>query len=56
MLLKKLADLNRYLAQPIEVSLPDGRFIVVDDRKYIQLLKAGLISRDYPAKRISIEN
>ena len=54
MLMKKLADLNRYLSKPIEVTLPDGRFVVVNDLEYSQLLKAGLITRDYPARRVDI--
>ena len=37
-----------------EVSLPDGKIVVVDDIKYIQLLKAGIISRNYPARRVDI--
>lgn len=52
MLMKRLADLNRYLAQPIEVTLPSGRKVIVDDLQYSQLLKAGLITRDYPARRV----
>ena len=54
MLMKKLADLNRYLSKPIEVTLPSGSVIVVNDLKYSRLLKAGLISRDYPARRVDI--
>ena len=50
----KLANLNRYLSKPIEVTLPDGRFIVVNDLEYSQLLKAGIITRDYPARRVDI--
>lgn len=56
MLMKRLADLNRYLAQPIEVTLPSGRKVIVDDLQYAQLLKAGIISNSYPARRISEEN
>ena len=53
-MLKELLTLNRSLSRPIEVTLPDGRFIVVNDLKYSQLLKAGLISHDYPARRVDI--
>ena len=54
MLMRKLANLNRYLSIPIEVTLPDGRIVVVNDLKYSQLLKAGIISRSYPARRVDI--
>ena len=50
----KLANLNRYLSKPIEVTLPDGRFIVVNILNHSQLLKAGIISRNYPARRVDI--
>ena len=53
MLMQKLANLNRYLSKPIEVTLPNGRAIVVDDLKYSQLVNAGLISRNYPARRVN---
>ena len=53
-MLKELLSLNRPRKRPIEVILPDGRIVVVDDRKYIQLLKAGIITRDYPARRVDI--
>ena len=54
MLMKRLADLNRSVSRPIEVTLPNGRIVVVNDLKYSRLLKAGLISRDYPARRVDI--
>ena len=54
MLMKKLADLNRSVSKPIEVTLPDGRIVVVNDLEYSQLLKAGIITRDYPARRVDI--
>ena len=54
MLMKKLADLNRHLSKPIEVTLPDGRIVVVNDLEYSQLLKAGIISRNYPARRVDL--
>ena len=53
-MLKELIALNRSVSRPIEVSLPDGRIVVVDDRKYIQLLKAGIITRDYPVRRVDL--
>ena len=53
-MLKELITLNRSLSKPIEVTLPDGRIAVVDDRKYIQLLKAGIIQHNYPARRVDI--
>ena len=54
MLMQKLANLNRYLSKPIEVTLPDGRIVVVNDLEYSQLLKAGIISRNYPARRVDL--
>ena len=54
MQMKRLTDLNRYLSKPIEVTLPSGSVIVVNDLKYSRLLKAGLISRNYPARRVDI--
>ena len=54
MLMKRIADLNRYLSKTIEVTLPSSCVIVVNDLKYARLLKAGLISRDYPARRVDI--
>lgn len=53
-MLKELLSLNRSLSRPIEVILPDGRAIVVNDLKYSQLVNAGLISRNYPARRVSV--
>lgn len=53
-MLKKLIALNRSVSRPIEVTLPDGSIIVVNDLKYSRLLKAGLISASYPARRVDI--
>lgn len=53
-MLKKLLALNRSVSRPIEVTLPDGSIIVVNDLKYSRLLKAGLISASYPARRVDI--
>ena len=50
----KLANLNRYLSKPIEVTLPDGRIVVVNDLEFSRLLKAGIIMRDYSARRVDI--
>ena len=55
-MIKKLLNLNRSLSRPIEITLPDGRKVIVDDLQYSQLLKAGIISNSYPARRVSIEN
>ena len=53
-MLKKLIALNRSVSRPIEVTLPDGSIRVVNDLKYSRLLKAGLISASYPARRVDI--
>ena len=53
-MLKKLLALNRSVSRPIEVTLPDGSIIVMNDLKYSRLLKAGLISASYPARRVDI--
>ena len=53
-MLKKLIALNRSVSRPIEVTLPDGSIIVVNDLKYSRLLKAGLISASYLARRVDI--
>ena len=53
-MLKKLIALNRSVSRPIEVTLPSGSVIVVNDLKYSRLLKAGIITRDYPARRVDI--
>ena len=53
-MLKKLIALNRSVSRPIEVTLSDGSAILVNDLKYSRLLKAGLISNSYPAKRVDI--
>ena len=46
---------NEKISRPqIEVTLPNGKIVVVNDLKYSRLLKAGLISASYPAKRIDI--
>ena len=54
MQMKRLADLNRHLSKPIEVTLPSGSVIVVNNLKYARLLKAGLISASYPARRVDL--
>ena len=54
MLMKRLADLNRYLSKPIEVTLLSGSIIVVNILSHSRLLKAGLISASYPARRVDI--
>ena len=53
-MLKKLIALNRSVSRPIEVTLPDGRIILVNDLEYSQLLKAGIVQRNYPARRVDI--
>ena len=53
-MLKELLSLNRSLSRPIEVTLPNGRAIVVNDLKYSQLLKAGIIQHNYPARRVDL--
>ena len=53
-MLKELLSLNRSLSRPIEVILPSGEALVVNDLKYSQLLKAGIIQRNYPARRVDI--
>lgn len=53
-MLKKLIALNRSVSRPIEVTLPDGSIIVVNDLKYSRLLNAGLIQASYPARRVDI--
>ena len=53
-MIRKIIALNRSVSRPIEVSLPDGRIILVNDLEYSQLLKAGIISRNYPARRVDL--
>lgn len=53
-MIRKIIALNRSVSRPIEVSLPDGRIILVNDLEYSQLLKAGIISGNYPTRRVDL--
>lgn len=53
-MLKELLTLNRSVSRPIEVILPSGRALVVDDSKYLQLVNVRIISRNYPARCVDI--
>lgn len=53
-MIRKIIALNRSVSRPIEVTLPSGRIILVNDLEYSRLLKAGLISASYPARRVDL--
>ena len=53
-MIRKIIALNRSVSRPIEVTLPDDRIILVNDLEYSQLLKAGIVQRNYPARRVDI--